>query len=175
MSRNNTTRSASEGCAATVSSTSIATLPDKLGTLDRERPSGSSPTSACRARPAIRRRDAANKRLRDFPLPRLRHASRRRRADCEPDAIATSRRFRPILAPGESGSASDPCQPVIPRGDVARPPRPGPPAVLPVRHRHDPSPRWSGRAPGRNRNTARPAGWPCRRATATARSPGRCP
>ncbi len=61
------------------------------------------------------------------------------------------------------------------RGGVVHPLRPAPPAARTARCRRDPSPRSSGPAPGRNRNTARPAGWPCRPATATARSPGRCP
>ena len=64
---------------------------------------------------------------------------------------------------------------VRPRGGVVHPPRPAPPAAPPARHHRDPSPRWSARVPGRNRNIAPPAEWPCRRAPATARSPGRCP
>ena len=47
--------------------------------------------------------------------------------------------------------------------------RPAPPAVRTARCRRGPSPRWSGPARGRNRNTAPPAGWPCRRDRATAR------
>ena len=61
------------------------------------------------------------------------------------------------------------------RGGVVHPPRQAPPAAPTARCRRDPSPRSSAPVPGRNRNTARPAGWPCRPATATARSPGRYP
>ncbi len=64
---------------------------------------------------------------------------------------------------------------LTPRGGVVHPPRPDPPVAPPARCRRDPSQRWPGRGRGRNRNTARPARWPSRPATATVRSPGRCP
>jgi len=64
---------------------------------------------------------------------------------------------------------------VTPRGAVLHRSRPAPRAARTERCRRGPSPRSFVPVPGRNRNIARRAGWPFRRACATARSRGRYP
>ena len=104
---------------------------------------------------------ARKPRLQAADLAQIRPAPSPRRVACKPTHSSPAARCRR--------------RNVRQRGGVVHPLRRAPPAGRTARCRRGPSPRSSAPVPARNRNTVRPAGWPCRRASATARSPGRYP